>query len=103
MKYVVFENKLIGRNLSHTHLKEPMLVQFSAILEPVDLGPWQSSGLAEERDLPAQHVVELKVACFDYFRSILMVVVVHCGWGPLLDGRMQSSSMPTLISTTTSC
>ena len=62
-----------------------MLVQLSAILEPVDLRPWQSRSFTEEGDLPAQHVVEFKVTCFDYFRSILVVVVIHRGWGPLLD------------------
>lgn len=80
-----------------------MLVQFSAVLEPVHFRPGQSSGLAEERDLPAQHVVELEVACFDDLRSVLVVVVVHCRGRPLLDGRMYPASVPTLVASSATC
>lgn len=37
------------------------MVQFDPVLQPGDLRPRDTDRHAEERDLPAQHVVQLKV------------------------------------------
>lgn len=80
-----------------------MLVQFGAILEPIHFWPRQSCRLAEEGDLSAQHVVKLKVAGFDDFRAILVIVVVHSRLCSLLNRRVYPSRVPTLVASAATC
>lgn len=76
-----------------------MLIQLRAVLEPVHFRSWDPSGLAEERDLPAEHVIKLKVARFDDLGSVLVIVVVHRRLRALLNRRVYPASVPALVAT----
>lgn len=87
------------------HLEKFVMVHLNPILQPSDFRPRETGGHAEERDLPAQHVIQFKVRCFHDLSTIFVLVIMRAGGIPIRyqDGHPRapySSSVATSPSST---
>lgn len=76
MNLFVFEHPVfigtIASSLSllSSYLEKLVMIKLNPVLQPSDLRPREAGGHAEERNLPAQHVIQLEVGSLHDLRAL---------------------------------